>query len=150
MSGIGIAGLLCSMMVTLIATMWMFATVTSFPPAPEWTGPLGNWVSVGYERKRLRELDSMNVFSTHEFEAEEKTLLDKESVILASFPHDVDDYVETHKRVVEASRHRQVVALWQALALWCISLTVTLTLLILFWRHDRRIARDLEGRQFAK
>ncbi|MBL8812390.1 MAG: hypothetical protein JNM43_19655 [Planctomycetaceae bacterium] len=132
------------MTITLISTVWMFVTVTSIPPAPEWTGPLGSWVSVGYERKRLRELDNMNVFSTHEFEAEEKKLLDKESVILASFPDDVDDYLDTHKRVVEASRSRQIAALWQALAFWSISLTVTLALLILFWRHDHRIARDLK------
>lgn len=131
---------------TLIATGVVVSACQSIPPAPRWSGPLGNWVDVGFERKRLLELDSMNVFSTDEFAEEEKTLLDKEAIIIPSFPDDRGDFDATWERVVQEARDAEVATVWSALAYWIISGTVTLILAILCWRHDRAVAVEAGNR----
>lgn len=134
---------------TLIATGVVVSACQSIPPAPRWTGPLGNWVDVGFERKRLLELDSMNVFSTDEFAAEQKTLLDEEAIIVASFPDDRGDFDATWERVVQEARDAEVATVWSALAYWIISGTATLVVTILCWRHDRALAVELRFRHIG-
>ncbi len=134
---------------TLAATCVVVSACHSIPPAPRWTGPLGSWIDVGFERKRLLELDSMNVFSKDEFAAEQKTLLDKEAIIIPSFPDDRGDFNATWERVVQEARDSEVATLWTALAYWIISGTVTLAVTILCWRHDRAVAVELRFRHIA-
>lgn len=134
---------------TLIATGVVVSACQSIPPAPRWTGPLGNWVDAGFERKRLLELDSMNVFSTDEFAAEQKTLLDEEAIIIASFPDDRGDFDATWERVVQEARDAEVATVWSALAYWIISGTATLLAVLLCWRHDRALAVEMRFRHIA-
>lgn len=133
-----------AMALSAAALVFLYYAFVSAPPAPEWSGPLGKWVAIGFERRRLWDLDSMNVFSAVEFAAEEKLLLASEAEILSSFPRDRAEFEAEHHQQFKDARRSAEATLWVALAVWIVASFTTFSGAVLMWRHDRRVALAAE------
>lgn len=139
--------------ILLVIVGWGFSAITllilaslfvSTPSAPEWSGPIGEWIDIGYERRRLRELDQMNLFSRPEFDAEDAQFLEQELSILAKFPPSREQFEAERDEQIRDTRRMTEAKLWTVIAVWVLTSTSTLCGIAFLWKHDRRIALESE------
>lgn len=129
---------------SVVSLVIVYAACTAARQPVRWVGPIEEWVNVGFERRRLEDLDSMNVFSREDYDAELQLIQEKEAVIIGVYPYNFSEFQAESRADEAAAAGSRRLTLMIALSIWILTSVSAILGLIFAWRHDRRIASQLE------